>query len=176
MHGCHNSKKILPGYLHRSYRGSTRALVARIHHNLEFDNRYCNSYRKYKMRSDDFTPYKLIQSHRCSGFCLPSSAHSLKNENKLSMEISCQLFLNKQYKLLNNYVKLTWGKNWRCIHKDKNRRSLLRDCRITKIHDDKHTLIKTIHIAKCFPIFATKMGYTPSIVQLYLKIHTMMGP
>ena len=28
-----------------------------------------------------------------SGFCLPSSAQSLKNQNKLSMEISCQLFL-----------------------------------------------------------------------------------
>ena len=57
-----------------------------------------------------------------------------------------------------------------------NRRSLLHDCRITKIHGDKHTLIKTIHLAKCFPIFATKMGYTLSIVQLYLKIYTMMDP
>ena len=35
MHGCRNSKKILLGYLHGSYRGSTRALVARIDHNLE---------------------------------------------------------------------------------------------------------------------------------------------
>ena len=56
------------------------------------------------MRSDDFSPDKLILRHRCSRFCLPASAHSLKNENKLSMEISCQLFWNKQYKLLNNYV------------------------------------------------------------------------
>ena len=56
------------------------------------------------MRSDDFSPDKLILSHRCSRFCLPSSAHSLKNENKLSMEISCQLFWNKQYKLVNNHV------------------------------------------------------------------------
>ena len=58
------------------------------------------------MRSDDFSPDKLILSHRCCRFCLPSSAHCLKNENKLSMEISYQLFWNKQYKLLNNYV---WG-------------------------------------------------------------------
>ena len=86
-------EKILPGYLHGSYRSSTRALVARIDHNVEeFDCRYCNSQDKYKMRSDDFSPYKLIQSHQCSGFCLPSSAHYLKNQNKLSMEISCQLF------------------------------------------------------------------------------------
>ena len=56
------------------------------------------------MRSDDFSPDKLILSHRCSRFCLPSSAHSLKNKNKLSVEIRCQLFWNKQYKLLNNYV------------------------------------------------------------------------
>ena len=67
--------------------------MARIHHNLEeFDNSYCNSQEEYKMRSDDFSPYKLIRGHRCSEFCLPFSAHSLKNENKLSMEISCQLF------------------------------------------------------------------------------------
>ena len=67
--------------------------MARIHHNLEeFDNRYCNSQEKYNKQPDDFSPYKLIRSHQCSGFCLPSSAHSLKNENKLSMEISCQLF------------------------------------------------------------------------------------
>ena len=86
--------KILPGYLHGSYRSSTRALVARIDHNVEeFDCRLCNSQDQYKMRPDDFfSPYKLIRSHRCSGFCLPSSAHSLKNENKLSMEIRCQLF------------------------------------------------------------------------------------
>ena len=85
--------KILPGYLHGSYRSSTRALVARIDHNVEeFDCRYCNSQDQYKIRPDDFSPDKLTRSHRCSGFCLPSSAHSLKNENKLSMEISCQLF------------------------------------------------------------------------------------
>ena len=93
MHGCRNSKKILPGYLHGSYRSSTRALVARIDHNVEeFDCRYCNSQDQYKMRPDDFSPDKLIRSLRCSRFCLPSSAHSLKNENKLSMETSCQLF------------------------------------------------------------------------------------
>ena len=74
------------------------------------------------------------------------------------------------------FEKLTWGKNWKCINKDPNVHIVLLDCRITKIHGDKHTLIKTIHLAKCFPIFATKMGYTLSIVQLYLKIHTMMGP
>ena len=67
--------------------------MARIHHNLEeFDNSYCNPQEEYKMRSDDFSPGKLILSHRCSRFYLPSSAHSLKNENKLSTEISCQLF------------------------------------------------------------------------------------
>ena len=67
--------------------------MARIDHNLEeYHNRYCNSQGQYKMRSDDFSPDKLIRSHRCSGFCLPSPAHSLKNENKLSMEISYQLF------------------------------------------------------------------------------------
>ena len=66
--------------------------MARIHHNLEeFDNRYFNSQDKYKMRSDDFSPSKLIWSHQCSGFCLPCFAHSLKIQNKLSMEISCQL-------------------------------------------------------------------------------------
>ena len=103
-----------------------------------------------------FSPDKLIRSHRCSGFCLPSSAHCLKNENKLSMEIRCQLFWNKQYKLLNNYVKLTWRKNWRCIHKDPNVHIVLLDFRITKIHGDKHTLIKTIHLAKYFPILQPK--------------------
>ena len=94
MHGCRNSKKILPGYLHGSYRSSTRALVARIDHNVEeFDCRYCSSQCQYKIHPDDFSPCKLlIQSHRCSGFCLPSSAHSLNNKNKLSMEIRCQLF------------------------------------------------------------------------------------
>ena len=67
--------------------------MARIHHNLEeFDNRYCKSQEKYNKQSDDFSPYKLIRSHQCSGFCLPSSAHSLKIQNKLSMEMSCQLF------------------------------------------------------------------------------------
>ena len=67
--------------------------MARIHHNLEeFDNRYCNSQKKYNKQSDDFSPYKLIQSHQCSGFCSPSSAHSLKIQKKLSMEINCQLF------------------------------------------------------------------------------------
>ena len=44
MHGCRNSKKILLGNLHGCYRSSTRALVARIDHNVEeFDNRYFNS-------------------------------------------------------------------------------------------------------------------------------------
>ena len=70
--------------------------MARIDHNVEeFDCRYCNSQDQYKIRPDDFSPDKLIRSHRCSGFCLPSSAHSLKNENKLSMEISCQLYILK---------------------------------------------------------------------------------
>ena len=92
MHGCCNSKKSYQ-YLHGSYRSSTRALVARIDHNVEeFDCRHCNSQDQYKMRPDDFSPDKLIRSLRCSRFCLPSSAHSLKNENKLLMEISCQLF------------------------------------------------------------------------------------
>jgi len=84
---------LLPGYLHGNYHGLTRALVAGIDHNVEeFDNRHCNSQGQYKMRPDDFYPDKLTQSHRCSRFYLPSSAHSLKNENKLSMELSCQLF------------------------------------------------------------------------------------
>ena len=70
--------------------------MARIHHNLEeFDNSYCNPQEEYKMRSDDFSPYKLIRSHRCSGFCLPSSAHSLKNENKLPMENKLSTILKK---------------------------------------------------------------------------------
>ena len=57
------------------------------------------------MWSDHLSPYKLIVLHHCSSrFCLPSSVHFLKNENKLSMEISCQIFWNKQYKLLNKYV------------------------------------------------------------------------
>ena len=133
--------------------------MARIDHNVEeFYNRYCNSQDQYKIPPDEFSPYKLTQSHRCSRFCLPCSAHCLNNQNKLSMEISCQLFWNKQYKLLNNYVKLTWGKNWRCIHKDLNVHIVLLDCRITKIHGDKHTLIKTIHLAKCFPIFCNQNG------------------
>ena len=93
MHGCHNSKNFLAGHLHGSYRGSTRALVAHIDHNVEeFDNRHCNSQLQYNMRPDDFSPDKLTQSHRCSWFCLPSFTHSLKNENKLLMEISYQLF------------------------------------------------------------------------------------
>ena len=67
--------------------------MARIDHNVEeFDCRYCNSQDQYKMRSDDFSPDKLTQSHLYSRFCLPSSAHSLINENKLSMEISYQVF------------------------------------------------------------------------------------
>ena len=42
--------KILPGYLHGSYRSWTHALVARIDHNVEeFDSRYCNSQDHYKM-------------------------------------------------------------------------------------------------------------------------------
>ena len=42
--------KILPGYLHGSYRSSTCALVARIDHNVEeFDCRYCNSQYQYKI-------------------------------------------------------------------------------------------------------------------------------
>src|SRR3954465_13197290 len=93
MHGCRNSKKNLPGYLHGSYRSSTRALVARIDHNVEeFDCRYCNSQYHYKIQPDEFSPCNLTQSHRCSKFYLPSSAHSLILQNKLSMEISCQLF------------------------------------------------------------------------------------
>lgn len=87
MHGCRNSKKILPGYLHGSYRGSTHALVERIDHNLEeFDERHCSSQFQYNMQPDDFSHDKLTQSHQCSWFCLPSFAHSLKNESKLSME------------------------------------------------------------------------------------------
>ena len=67
--------------------------MAHIDHNVEeFADRYCNSQEKYNKQSDDFSPYKLIRSHQCSGFCLPSSAHSLKIQNKLSMEISYQLF------------------------------------------------------------------------------------
>ena len=61
--------------------------MARIDHNVEeFDCRYCNSQDQYNMRPDDFSPDKLIRSLWCGRFCLPSSAHSLKNENKLSME------------------------------------------------------------------------------------------
>ena len=56
------------------------------------------------MRSDDFSPDKLIMRHRCSRFCLPCFAHCLNNQNKLSMKISCQLLWNEQYKLANNYV------------------------------------------------------------------------
>ena len=68
-------------------------IMARVDHNVEeFDCRHCSSQDQYKMRSDNFSPYKLLRSYRCSGFCLPFFAHSLKNENKLSMETSCQLF------------------------------------------------------------------------------------
>ena len=43
--------------LHGCYRSSTRALVARIDHNVEeFDCRHCNSQDQYKMRSNDFSP------------------------------------------------------------------------------------------------------------------------
>ena len=63
MHGCCNSTKILPGYLHGSYRSSTRALVAHIDHNVEkFDCRYCNSQDQYKIQPDDFSSYKLTQT------------------------------------------------------------------------------------------------------------------
>ena len=79
--------------------------MARIDHNVEeFSNRYCNSQDQYKMRPVGFSPDKLTQSNRCSRFYLPCSAHCLNNESKLSMEIRCQLFLNEQYKLVNNYV------------------------------------------------------------------------
>ena len=64
------------------------------------------------------------------------------------------------------YEKLTWGKNWKCINKDPNVHIVLLDFRITKIHGDKHTLIKTIHLAKCFPISATKMGYSQNYTDL----------
>src|SRR4051812_1757096 len=93
MHGCRNSKKSYQGMSIVVTVVSTRTLVARIDHNVEeFDCRYCNSQDHYKIQPDDFSPCKLTQSHRCSKFYLPSSAHSLILQNKLSMEISCQLF------------------------------------------------------------------------------------
>ena len=62
------------------------------------------------------------------------------------------------------FEKLTWGKNWKCINKDPNVHIVLVDVSITKIHGDKNTLLKTIHLAKCFSFFATKMGYALRIV------------
>ena len=82
-----------------------------------------------------------------------------------------------QVKLYNAQSVTHFGcKNWEALCKMYGFDEGMLDCRIPKIHGDKHTLIKTIHLAKCFPIFATKMGYTLKIVQLYFKIHTMMGP
>ena len=52
--------KTLPWHLHGCYRSSTRALVARIDHNVEeFYNIYCNSQDHYKMQPDEFSPDKL---------------------------------------------------------------------------------------------------------------------
>ena len=62
------------------------------------------------------------------------------------------------------FEKLTVRENWKRINKDPNVQIVLLDVRITKIHGDKHTLIKIIHLAKCFPIFATKMGYALRII------------
>ena len=152
--------------------------MARIHHNLEdFNKKHCNSQFQYNMRPNDFSIDKLTQRHRCSWFCLPSSAHSLKNENKLSMEISCQLFWNKQYKLHNNYV---WGthisEELEAYQQEPKCPNYLGRCQGHQIHGDKHTLLKIIHLAKCFPTRATKIGYALRIVYIYLKIRTMMGP
>ena len=92
MNGCRNSKNLTRVSPEKLSWFNT-CTSGRIHHNLEeFDNSYCNSQEEYKMRSDDFSPYTLIRCHRCSGFYLPSTAQSLKNQNKLSMEISYQLF------------------------------------------------------------------------------------
>ena len=74
------------------------------------------------------------------------------------------------------FEKLTQRYNRKCINKDPNVHIVLLDFRITKVHGDKHTLIKTIHLAKCFSIFATKMGYALRIIQIYFKIYIMMGP
>ena len=45
-----------------------------------------------------------------------------------------------------------------------------------KMYGFDEGMLVIMDLAKCFLIFATKMGYTLNIVQLYLKIHTMMGP
>ena len=74
------------------------------------------------------------------------------------------------------FEKLTLRYNQKRINKDPNVHIVLLDVRITKIHGNNHTLIKTIHFAKCFPILATKMGYALRIVQIYFKIHIMVGP
>ena len=74
------------------------------------------------------------------------------------------------------FEKLTLRYNRKRINKDENVHIVLLDVKITKIHGEKHILIKTIHLAKCFPILATKMGYALRIIQIYFKIHIMMGP
>ena len=62
------------------------------------------------------------------------------------------------------FEKLTVRENWKRINKDPNVHIVLLDVRITKIHGDEHILIKTIHLAKCFSIWATKMGHALRIV------------
>ena len=151
--------------------------MARIDHNVEeFYNRYCNSQDRYKIRPDEFSPYKLTQSHRCSRFCLPCSAHCLNNQNKLSMKISCQLFWNKQYKLVNNYV---WETHIAAESEAHQQGPKCPYC-LPRCQDHQDPWWqayphKTIHLAKCFPIFASKMGYAIKIIQIYFKIQIMMG-
>jgi hypothetical protein len=60
-----------------------------------------NCLNKYEdpqaMKHNDLSPRSLVQPQNSSRSCLPSVGHVFLIRNKLSIEISCQLFLNKQY-------------------------------------------------------------------------------
>ena len=49
------------------------------------------------MKHNDLSPRSLVQLRDSSRSFLPSAGHVCLNGNKLSIEISCELFLNKQY-------------------------------------------------------------------------------
>ena len=49
------------------------------------------------MKHNDLDPRSLVQPRDSSRSCLPSAGHVCLHRNKLTIQISCQLFLNKQY-------------------------------------------------------------------------------
>ena len=67
------------------------------------------------------------------------------------------------------FEKLTKRSNWKRMNKDPNVHIVFGDVRITKIHGDKHTLIKTIHLAKCFPILQQKWVTLPELYRFTSK-------